>query len=112
MTNKSNNQVHIRWFPLLADFGMCNRLSWGSAVLAWTYHSLCHATRHDTRNIASCTPLLMSWIYHSRLGTIMHRGFFAGVRLNCFLWQDDIVHRSFVGHRTLTTSCRPLRQTG
>ncbi|QHN78668.1 uncharacterized protein DS421_19g663310 [Arachis hypogaea] len=36
----------------------------GSAVLAWTYHSLCHAKHRDTTDIADCTPLLMSWIYH------------------------------------------------
>ncbi|RYQ99586.1 hypothetical protein Ahy_B07g087527 [Arachis hypogaea] len=43
MTDMSNNQMHIRWLLLLADFGRCNGLSWESAGLAWTYHSLCHA---------------------------------------------------------------------
>ncbi|RYR35505.1 hypothetical protein Ahy_A10g050649 [Arachis hypogaea] len=35
ITDKSNNQVHIRWLPLLAYFGRCSSLSfrWGSAVL-------------------------------------------------------------------------------
>ncbi|RYQ82903.1 hypothetical protein Ahy_B10g101488 [Arachis hypogaea] len=42
------------------DFGRCSGLSWGSAVLAWTYHSLCHAARRNTTDIAGCTPLLMS----------------------------------------------------
>ncbi|RYR33003.1 hypothetical protein Ahy_A10g047533 [Arachis hypogaea] len=56
--------VHIRWLPLLADFGRCNGLSCGSAVLAWTYYSLCHAVHRDTTDIARCTPLLVSWIYH------------------------------------------------
>ncbi|RYR69571.1 hypothetical protein Ahy_A03g016121 [Arachis hypogaea] len=37
MTDKSNNLVHLRWFPLLEDFGRCLALSWGSAMLAWTY---------------------------------------------------------------------------
>ncbi|RYR68294.1 hypothetical protein Ahy_A03g014786 [Arachis hypogaea] len=54
MTDKCNNQVHIRWLPLLVDFGRYNDLSWGFAVLAWTYHSLCHAAHRDTTNIAGC----------------------------------------------------------
>ncbi|RYR07322.1 hypothetical protein Ahy_B05g074652 [Arachis hypogaea] len=39
MTDKSNNHIHIRWLPLLDDFERCRILSWGSVVLAWTYHS-------------------------------------------------------------------------
>ncbi|RYQ95264.1 hypothetical protein Ahy_B08g090336 [Arachis hypogaea] len=63
MTDKSNNLVHLRWLPLLADFVRCRELSWGSAVLAWTYYSLCSAAHQGTTDISSCTPLLMSWIY-------------------------------------------------
>ncbi|RYR34086.1 hypothetical protein Ahy_A10g048804 [Arachis hypogaea] len=37
LTDKSNNLVHVRWLPLLWDFAECRALSWGSAVLAWTY---------------------------------------------------------------------------
>ncbi|RYR05468.1 hypothetical protein Ahy_B06g085333 [Arachis hypogaea] len=43
LTDKSNNLVHIRWLPLLRDFAEYRALSWGSAVLAWTYQSLCLA---------------------------------------------------------------------
>ncbi|RYR53036.1 hypothetical protein Ahy_A06g027891 [Arachis hypogaea] len=64
MTNKSNNQVHIRWLLLLADFRRCNGLSWGSIVLAWTYQSLCHAAHCEPTYIAECISLLVSWIYH------------------------------------------------
>ncbi|RYR07717.1 hypothetical protein Ahy_B05g075133 [Arachis hypogaea] len=49
-----------KWLPLLADFGRCSGLSWGSV----TYHSLCHAACRDTTGIAGCTLLLMSLIYH------------------------------------------------
>ncbi|QHO28448.1 uncharacterized protein DS421_7g216770 [Arachis hypogaea] len=62
MTDKSNNLVHLRWLPLLEDFGQCHALSWGSAVLAWTYQSLCSAAHRDVTDIAGCTLLLMSWI--------------------------------------------------
>ncbi|RYR71096.1 hypothetical protein Ahy_A02g005393 isoform B [Arachis hypogaea] len=63
MMDKSNNLVHLQWLPLLVDFRMCRGLSWGSAVLAWTYHSLCSAAHRGTTDIAGCTPLLMSSIY-------------------------------------------------
>ncbi|QHO58330.1 uncharacterized protein DS421_3g89720 [Arachis hypogaea] len=45
------------------DFAECKVLSWGSAVLAWTYQSLCLAAQRGITGIADCTPLLMSWIY-------------------------------------------------
>ncbi|XP_025678113.1 protein MAINTENANCE OF MERISTEMS-like [Arachis hypogaea] len=61
--NKSNNLVHVRWLLLLRDFGECRTLSWGSAVLAWTYQSLCLVAQRDVTDIAGCTPLLMNWIY-------------------------------------------------
>ncbi|RYR33328.1 hypothetical protein Ahy_A10g047904 [Arachis hypogaea] len=35
----------------------------GSAVLAWTYQSLCFAAQRGVMDIAGCTPLLMCWIY-------------------------------------------------
>ncbi|QHN76569.1 uncharacterized protein DS421_19g645030 [Arachis hypogaea] len=63
LTDKSNNLVHVRWLLLLRDFGECRTLSWGSAVLAWTYQSLCLVAQRDVTDIAGCTPLLMNWIY-------------------------------------------------
>ncbi|RYR42068.1 hypothetical protein Ahy_A08g038515 [Arachis hypogaea] len=60
LSNKSNNTVHLRWMPFLDDFERCRRLSCGSAVLAWTYHSFCHAAHCWTTDIAGCTPLLIS----------------------------------------------------
>ncbi|RYR15646.1 hypothetical protein Ahy_B04g072534 [Arachis hypogaea] len=63
MTEKSTNQVHLQWLPLLEDFQRFRALSWGLAVLAWTYHSLCSATHRATIDITGCTLLLVSWIY-------------------------------------------------
>ncbi|MED6141826.1 hypothetical protein PIB30_107352, partial [Stylosanthes scabra] len=40
----------------------------GSAVLAWTYQSLCNAVERRTTDIAGCVPLILSWIYHRFLG--------------------------------------------
>ncbi|MED6196303.1 hypothetical protein PIB30_046188 [Stylosanthes scabra] len=48
---------------LLADFYSCKKLSWGLAVLCYTYHCLCRASDQATTDIAGCTPLMMSWIY-------------------------------------------------
>ncbi|RYQ96061.1 hypothetical protein Ahy_B08g091561 [Arachis hypogaea] len=52
------------WLPLLEDFARYHNLSWGSAVLAWTYHSLCPVAHRSTTDIVGCTPLLVLWIYH------------------------------------------------
>ncbi|XP_072073473.1 serine/threonine-protein phosphatase 7 long form homolog [Arachis hypogaea] len=63
LTDKSNNQVHVRWLPLLWDFAECRALSCGSVMLAWTYQSLYLAAQRSVTDIVGCTPLLMSWIY-------------------------------------------------
>ncbi|RYR47178.1 hypothetical protein Ahy_A07g033125 [Arachis hypogaea] len=55
MMDKSNNLVHLR-LPLLQDFGWCRALFWGSAVLAWTYQSLCSAA-HQRGSRTSLTAL-------------------------------------------------------
>ncbi|MED6189378.1 hypothetical protein PIB30_095496 [Stylosanthes scabra] len=63
LPDKSDNMVSVRWVPLLKCFDAWAQLSWGSAVLSYTYHHLCQAVDRDTTDIASCTPLIMSWIY-------------------------------------------------
>ncbi|KAL4277157.1 hypothetical protein AHAS_Ahas20G0279100 [Arachis hypogaea] len=70
-TDKSANLVSLRWLPLLEDFDSCRWLSWGSALLSYTYHSLCSTARRDMADIARCMPLVMSWIYH-RFLTFCH----------------------------------------
>jgi hypothetical protein len=39
--------------------------SWGSAVLAWTYHQLCNACRRQSpnANLGGCSYLLQVWIW-------------------------------------------------
>ncbi|RYR21183.1 hypothetical protein Ahy_B03g066453 [Arachis hypogaea] len=59
MIDRSNNQVHLRWLPLLDDFQRCRSLFWGSAVLVWAYHFLCSAAHCSIIDIARCTPLLV-----------------------------------------------------
>ncbi|RYR21065.1 hypothetical protein Ahy_B03g066306 [Arachis hypogaea] len=60
----SDYRVHIKWLPLLEDFGTCGRLSWGSAVLAWLYRQICHATEHDQCNLHGCVSLMLSCASH------------------------------------------------
>ncbi|QHO24061.1 uncharacterized protein DS421_12g368970 [Arachis hypogaea] len=50
LTEKSNNLVHVLWLPLLRDFAEYRVLSWSSAVLAWTYQSLCLAAQQGVTN--------------------------------------------------------------
>ncbi|KAL4305955.1 hypothetical protein AHAS_Ahas16G0130000 [Arachis hypogaea] len=64
MTSKSSATMHIRWIPLLFDLESCQSYSWGSMVLAWTYHSLCMAINCEVGDLAGCIPFLLSWIYH------------------------------------------------
>ncbi|XP_015966767.1 protein MAIN-LIKE 1-like [Arachis duranensis] len=54
----------LRWLPLLEDLDACDKLSWGSAVLAWMYRQMCRVTDHGTRNLGGCISLLLSWAYH------------------------------------------------
>ncbi|RYR11196.1 hypothetical protein Ahy_B05g079669 [Arachis hypogaea] len=69
MIDKSNNQVHLRWLSLLDDFQKCRALSWGSAVLVLTYHSLCSVAlaHRATTDIAECIPLLFLWMLYDDL---------------------------------------------
>ncbi|RYR29880.1 hypothetical protein Ahy_B01g054476 [Arachis hypogaea] len=53
------HEVHIKWLPLLEDFERCHSLSWGSAVLVWTYHFLCSVAHRFTNDVAEYTPLLI-----------------------------------------------------
>ncbi|XP_022149984.1 serine/threonine-protein phosphatase 7 long form homolog [Momordica charantia] len=59
--DKSNNLVHLMFLPLLSDFGVAGRFSWGGACLAWLYRTLCKACRSDSRDIVGPIILLQVW---------------------------------------------------
>ncbi|KAL4336865.1 hypothetical protein AHAS_Ahas12G0052900 [Arachis hypogaea] len=61
--DKSATLVPLIWLLLLEDFDHCRWLSWESALLPYTYHSLCTAFRRDVTGIAGCISLVLSWIY-------------------------------------------------
>ncbi|MED6210700.1 hypothetical protein PIB30_066600 [Stylosanthes scabra] len=43
-SDKTNSIVSLRWLPFLEDFDRCSRLSWGFAVLCFTYNALPNAS--------------------------------------------------------------------
>ncbi|MED6207229.1 hypothetical protein PIB30_033823 [Stylosanthes scabra] len=42
----------------------CDRLSWGSAVLANLYQQMCRGTHWEAQNLGGCATLLLSWAYY------------------------------------------------
>ncbi|XP_016191699.1 serine/threonine-protein phosphatase 7 long form homolog [Arachis ipaensis] len=101
LTDKSNNLVHVRWLPLLRDFAECRALSWGSAVLAWTYQSLCLVAQRGVTDIAS-------WLdCSSRVGISTRPGCcIIGFRSTGY----DLM--SLHGGCTMTLRFRPCARTG
>ncbi|RYR07712.1 hypothetical protein Ahy_B05g075128 [Arachis hypogaea] len=102
LIDKSNNLVHIRWLSLLQDFAECRVLSWGSAMLSWTYQSLCLAAQRGDTDIADCTPLLMSWIYQT---------FPQWCPPDRGIYQYPLA-ASLHGESTMTLRCRPCARIG
>lgn len=60
-SDKSNNRVYLMFLPLLEDFEVAGRYSWGGACLAWLYRQLCKATKFDAHDIAGPMVLLQIW---------------------------------------------------
>ncbi|XP_022154173.1 serine/threonine-protein phosphatase 7 long form homolog [Momordica charantia] len=61
--DKYNNLVHLMFLPLLADFEVAGRFSWGGACLTWLYRNLCKVCRSDSRDIAGPIILLQVWAW-------------------------------------------------
>ncbi|XP_057971910.1 uncharacterized protein LOC131160335 isoform X2 [Malania oleifera] len=61
--DKSQNNVHLMFLPLLSDLDDAGNYSWGSATLAWLYRELCRATVPSTREIAGPLILLQLWAW-------------------------------------------------
>ena len=51
------------FLPLLEDFEVAGRYSWGSACLAWLYQQLCRASHIDTHDISGPLILLQLWVW-------------------------------------------------
>ncbi|RYR11535.1 hypothetical protein Ahy_B04g069055 [Arachis hypogaea] len=53
--DKSGIAVHLKFLPLLRDFGSIRQYSWGSTCLAHLYRALCRASRFVYRSVSgSC----------------------------------------------------------
>ena len=61
--DKSGNNMHLLFLPLLADFEMAGQYSWGSAGLAWLYREMCRASHRDVTDIAGPLLLLQLWAW-------------------------------------------------
>ncbi|GFY81180.1 hypothetical protein Acr_01g0009890 [Actinidia rufa] len=61
LTNYSQTLVRVAYLPLLLDLDAAVACSWGSAVLAMLYRSMCRATKTGQRQIAGALLLLQIW---------------------------------------------------
>lgn len=56
--DKCGSSVQLAFLPLLRDFTVTERLSWGSAALAHLYRELCRASQNGAMEIAGPLTLL------------------------------------------------------
>jgi hypothetical protein len=70
--DKSQNKIDLFLLQLLEDPKRCASLSWGSAVLAYTYRALCHAARSGETSANICGLLVQSWAW-SRIRKVRPR---------------------------------------
>lgn len=63
LSDMSNNKVKLMYLPLLRDFEVAGKLSWGGAVLACLYRALCRATKPETSDICGPLVLLQIWAW-------------------------------------------------
>ncbi|GFS31142.1 hypothetical protein Acr_00g0015870 [Actinidia rufa] len=61
LTGYSQTLVRVAYLPFLLDLDAARACSWGSAVLAMLYRSLCRATKIGQRQIAGGLLLLQIW---------------------------------------------------
>lgn len=62
-TDKSGIFVPLMFLPLLRDFDIAGRYSWGSASLAWLYRQLCIAADQQADMMGGCLILLQIWAW-------------------------------------------------
>ena len=57
----TGNSVNMMYLPLLRDLNQTREYSWGSAVLAVLYQSLCKNAQKDSCTFYGCALLLQVW---------------------------------------------------
>ncbi|XP_071923196.1 serine/threonine-protein phosphatase 7 long form homolog [Coffea arabica] len=63
LSDKSGNKVPLLYMPLLRDLETVGQYSWGSAILATLYRSLCGATSPFRSAVAGPLVLLQLWAW-------------------------------------------------
>ncbi|XP_047982231.1 uncharacterized protein LOC125223231 isoform X2 [Salvia hispanica] len=63
LSDMSNNKVKLMYLPLLRDFEVAGKLSWGGAVLSCLYRALCRAAKPETSDICGPLVLLQIWAW-------------------------------------------------
>ncbi|GFY93798.1 hypothetical protein Acr_09g0002440 [Actinidia rufa] len=110
LTDYSQTLVRVAYLPFLLDLDAAGACSWGSAVLAILYRSMCRATKIGQRQIAGALLLLQVHFpggpwgarWRSRLRTTItsthvvrvYRGQLDRLRPDEFIWRpyDAIIH--------------------
>ncbi|XP_071723282.1 protein MAIN-LIKE 2-like [Rutidosis leptorrhynchoides] len=119
--DKSQNKIDLFLLQLLEDPKNCGQLSWGSALLAYTYRALCDSARSGENSTNMCGLLVQSWAWSRILkvrprcdrGYLEPEGFPFAARSNgrhtpptwTLYWLDAVGVRTFgcPGHTSTTT---------
>ncbi|KAL9672038.1 hypothetical protein QQ045_028286 [Rhodiola kirilowii] len=62
-SDSSGSEISLHFLPLLADLDSLLSYSWGGAVLAYLYHSLCNACESKATQLSGCAILLQLWVW-------------------------------------------------
>ncbi|KAL9685065.1 hypothetical protein QQ045_022511 [Rhodiola kirilowii] len=69
MPDSSGSEISLHYLPLLADLDSLSSYSWGAAVLAYLYRSLCNECESKRTQLTGCAILLQLWAWeHLTLG--------------------------------------------
>ncbi|KAL9670434.1 hypothetical protein QQ045_007986 [Rhodiola kirilowii] len=61
LPDSSTSEISLHYLPLLADLDSLSSYSWGAAVLAYLYRSLCTACESKHTQLIGCAILLQLW---------------------------------------------------
>ncbi|KAL9678324.1 hypothetical protein QQ045_016168 [Rhodiola kirilowii] len=61
--DSSGSEISLHFLPKLADLDSLSSYSWGGAVLAYLYHSLCNACELKATQLSGCAILLQLWAW-------------------------------------------------
>ncbi|KAL9667717.1 hypothetical protein QQ045_002081 [Rhodiola kirilowii] len=72
LPDSSGSEISLHYLLLLADLDSLSSYSWGAAVLAYLYRSLCNACESKHKQLTGCAILLQLWAWeHLTIGRPM-----------------------------------------